>query len=66
MAPSDESSDLKCHLEVFLSPFLVTGGLGGGGLALGFPFLRLPTLPITPHHRCPYPLILRLNVPHLP
>ena len=34
MAASDESSDSQCHLEVFLSLVLVTGGLGGGGMAL--------------------------------
>ena len=33
-APSVESSCSKCHLELFLSPILVTGGLAGGGLAL--------------------------------
>ena len=68
-APSDEPADSKCHLDVFLSPVLVTGGWGvvvwpwGGG---GFLFHRFLTLPITPHHRCPYPLILRPTVPHLP
>ena len=35
MPPSDESSDSKAHLELFLSPVLVTGRWGGGGLALG-------------------------------
>ena len=35
MAPSDESSDSKCHLQVFLSPVSVTGSLGDGGFASG-------------------------------
>ena len=68
LALSDESWDSKCYLEVFLSPVLVLGGLGGGGLALGggFLFHRFLTLPITAHHPCPYPLILCPRVPPPP
>ena len=61
MAPSDESLDSKCHLEVFLSPILVTRGLGDGGSAFagggGVPLSQLlhppnhrpASLPISPH-----------------
>ena len=52
VAPYDESSDSKCHLELFVSPGLVTRGSGGGGLAWGggggLLFHRFLTLPITP------------------
>ena len=58
--PSDESSDSKCHLEVFLSQILVTGGLRVGGLALGgvggFLFHRVLTLPTLSHVPQPDPL----------
>ena len=70
MAPSNESSDSKAHVELFLSPVLVGFGgwwfglgRGGGG---GLLFHRFLTLPITPQNPCPYPLILRPRVPHLP
>ena len=51
-----------------MSPALVTVDSWASGLAFGggeFVFHCFLTLPITPHYRCPYPLIVRPGVPYV-
>ena len=67
VAPSDESSNWKSHLEDFLSPVMVTGGFGGWWFGLGgggVPLSPLPHPPLPNHPPPSLPIPIYPNVAH--